>query len=51
MKKELNYGNRVVVQTDQAPKAIGTYSQAIKVDNTVADSIGSVNNGTGQWGY
>ena len=35
MKKELNYGNRVVVQTDQAPKAIGTYSQAIKVDNTV----------------
>lgn len=24
-----------VIQTDQAPKAIGTYSQAIKVGNTV----------------
>ena len=24
-----------VIQTDQAPKAIGTYSQAIKVENTV----------------
>lgn len=35
MKKELNYSNRVVVQSDHAPKAIGTYSQAIRVDNTV----------------
>lgn len=27
--------NREVIQTDGAPAAIGTYSQAIKVDNTV----------------
>jgi reactive intermediate/imine deaminase len=26
---------RQVIHTDQAPKAIGTYSQAVKVDNTV----------------
>jgi len=26
---------RQVIQTDKAPQAIGTYSQAIKVDNTV----------------
>ena len=24
-----------IIQTDQAPQAIGTYSQAVKVDNTV----------------
>lgn len=35
MKKETNFSNRVVVQTDQAPKAIGTYSQAVRIDNTV----------------
>ncbi len=27
--------NRAVIQTGQAPQAIGTYSQAIKVGNTV----------------
>ena len=27
--------NRAVIQTENAPQAIGTYSQAIKVDNTV----------------
>jgi reactive intermediate/imine deaminase len=27
--------NKAVIHTDQAPKAIGTYSQAIKVNNTV----------------
>lgn len=27
--------NKAVIQTDQAPKAIGTYSQAIKVNHTV----------------
>lgn len=26
---------RTIVQTDKAPRAIGTYSQAVKVDNTV----------------
>ena len=26
---------RAAIQTDQAPKAIGTYSQAVKVGNTV----------------
>ena len=26
---------RQIIHTDKAPKAIGTYSQAIKVDNTV----------------
>jgi len=26
---------REIIHTDQAPQAIGTYSQAIKVDNTV----------------
>lgn len=27
--------NRAVIHTDNAPEAIGTYSQAVKVDNTV----------------
>lgn len=27
--------SRQVIHTDKAPKAIGTYSQAVKVDNTV----------------
>lgn len=27
--------NRAVIYTEKAPEAIGTYSQAIKVDNTV----------------
>ncbi|GMG86107.1 RidA family protein [Biformimicrobium ophioploci] len=27
--------NRAVIQTDKAPAAIGTYSQAVKVNNTV----------------
>ncbi|PIE44391.1 MAG: reactive intermediate/imine deaminase [Gammaproteobacteria bacterium] len=27
--------NRSIIQTEQAPKAIGTYSQAVKVGNTV----------------
>lgn len=27
--------NRAVIQTEKAPRAIGTYSQAIKVHNTV----------------
>ncbi|MGL6160979.1 RidA family protein [Microbulbifer sp.] len=27
--------NRAVIKTDQAPAAIGSYSQAVKVDNTV----------------
>jgi len=27
--------NREVIKTDQAPQAIGTYSQAVKVGNTV----------------
>ncbi len=27
--------NKSIIQTDQAPKAIGTYSQAVKVGNTV----------------
>lgn len=27
--------NKAVIQTEQAPRAIGTYSQAIKVHNTV----------------
>lgn len=27
--------NRAVIQTEQAPQAIGTYSQAVKVGNTV----------------
>ncbi len=27
--------NKAVIHTDNAPQAIGTYSQAIKVDNTV----------------
>jgi reactive intermediate/imine deaminase len=26
---------REIIQTDKAPQAIGTYSQAIKIDNTV----------------
>ena len=26
---------RTIIQTDRAPQAIGTYSQAVKVDNTV----------------
>ena len=26
---------RTIIQTDKAPQAIGTYSQAVKVDNTV----------------
>jgi len=26
---------RTIIQTDQAPQAIGTYSQAVKVDNTI----------------
>lgn len=26
---------RVIIQTDKAPQAIGTYSQAVKVNNTV----------------
>lgn len=27
--------NKAIIQTDQAPAAIGTYSQAVKVTNTV----------------
>ena len=27
--------NRTIIQTENAPQAIGTYSQAVKVDNTV----------------
>ena len=27
--------NKAVIQTDQAPRAIGTYSQAIKINNTI----------------
>ena len=27
--------NREVISTDKAPQAIGTYSQAVKIDNTV----------------
>jgi reactive intermediate/imine deaminase len=27
--------NKAIIQTDQAPGAIGTYSQAIKINNTV----------------
>ncbi|MFZ2725581.1 MAG: RidA family protein [Methylococcaceae bacterium] len=27
--------SKIIIQTDQAPKAIGTYSQAVRVDNTV----------------
>ena len=27
--------SREIIHTDKAPKAIGTYSQAVKVDNTV----------------
>lgn len=27
--------NKSIIQTDKAPKAIGTYSQAVKVGNTV----------------
>jgi len=27
--------NRKIIQTENAPQAIGTYSQAVKVDNTV----------------
>ncbi len=27
--------NRKIIQTEHAPQAIGTYSQAVKVDNTV----------------
>lgn len=27
--------NKVIIQTSDAPAAIGTYSQAVKVDNTV----------------
>jgi len=27
--------NRKIIQTDNAPQAIGTYSQAVKVDSTV----------------
>ena len=26
---------KTIIQTDDAPQAIGTYSQAVKVDNTV----------------
>ena len=26
---------RTIIQTDNAPQAIGTYSQAVKIDNTV----------------
>ncbi|MDH5396016.1 MAG: Rid family hydrolase, partial [Gammaproteobacteria bacterium] len=26
---------RVIIQTDKAPQAIGTYSQAVKVNKTV----------------
>ena len=26
---------KIIIQTDAAPKAIGTYSQAVRVDNTV----------------
>ena len=27
--------NKAIIHTDQAPAAIGTYSQAVKVNNTV----------------
>ncbi len=27
--------NKTIISTDKAPQAIGTYSQAVKVDNTV----------------
>lgn len=27
--------SKIIIQTDAAPKAIGTYSQAVRVDNTV----------------
>lgn len=27
--------SREIIKTDQAPQAIGTYSQAVKIDNTV----------------
>lgn len=27
--------SREIIQTDRAPQAIGTYSQAVKIDNTV----------------
>ena len=27
--------NKIIISTDKAPSAIGTYSQAVKVDNTV----------------
>lgn len=27
--------NKAIIHTDKAPRAIGTYSQAVKVDNTV----------------
>ena len=27
--------NKAIIHTDKAPQAIGTYSQAVKVDNTV----------------
>ena len=27
--------SRQIIQTDKAPQAIGTYSQAVKIDNTV----------------
>ncbi|MFI3179679.1 MAG: Rid family hydrolase, partial [Methylococcaceae bacterium] len=27
--------SKVIIHTDKAPKAIGTYSQAVKVDRTV----------------
>ena len=28
-------GNKTIIQTNKAPQAIGTYSQAVKVDKTV----------------
>ena len=30
--------NKIVIKTDKAPKAIGTYSQAIKLDNLIFTS-------------
>ena len=27
--------SKEIIQTDRAPKAIGTYSQAVKIDTTV----------------
>jgi reactive intermediate/imine deaminase len=33
--QETNVTNKAVIHTDSAPAAIGTYSQAVKVNNTV----------------